>query len=111
MLLRHETTPGYAQLHRRQSRRRRASGQIATGLLAIVLIAAFVVAVVARPGAATMFALGIALVLYALASFGLEEPPPKSARSRRRTIDTATARSGRDVDEIDWEALEEPASS
>jgi hypothetical protein len=104
MLLRHETTPGYARLVRRRQQRRRISGRVASGLVAVGILAAFAVAAIAQPGIPTTFALGIGLVLYVLASFGLEEPPHGSKRSSHQ-VGAAPVR--RPVDDVDWKRLDE----
>ena len=109
MLIRHETTPGYANLVRHRQRRRRISGRVASGLVALGILGAIGIAAIAAPGIPTTFALGIGLVLYVLASFGLEEPPNAASRSPR-TPGVGVA-GPRQVDEVDWQRLDESISA
>ena len=105
MLLRHETTPGYARLVRRRQRHQRLTGRLASAIVAVVLLAAIAAAAIAQPGLPTTFALGIGLVLYVLASFGLEEPPPPSHRlGGPRGVSPVHHRR---ADDVDWERLDE----
>ena len=111
MLIRHETTPGYAQLVRRRRGRRRLTERIASGIVVVGLLGAFAAAMLLQPGLPTTFALGAGLVLYALASFGLEEPPRKAQRAPRPMTRRPVPAHRRPIDdEIDWEALEEPVA-
>ena len=78
---------------------------MASSIVAIGLIGTVAAAAIAQPGVPTTFALGIGLVLYVLASFGLEEPPRVSKRSERHR--PVTPEGSRRVDGVDWARLDD----
>ena len=109
MLVRHETTPGYANLVRHQRHRRRWADRLGSTLVGLGLLGAFALVAATQPGVPTIVVLGIGLVLYALASFGLEEPPRKARSAARRHAST-TGPHGEGEPDFDWSRLEEPTA-
>ena len=86
MLLQRETTPGYANLHRRQQRRRKVTMRAAFGVIGVLVLLAIVVVALTRPDPTTLLGLGGALLLYVMASFAFERPPERPAPRPRRAV-------------------------
>ncbi len=86
MLLQRETTPGYANLHRRQQRRRHVTIRAASVAFGLVVLLAIAAVVLTRPDSTTLLGLGGALLLYVMTSFAFERPPDRPAPRPRRAV-------------------------
>ena len=60
------------------------SGQILSAALGAILLAAIALSLIIRSDPATTMGLGAALLLYAVASFGFEQPPRRATRGTPR---------------------------